>query len=82
MTKIGSLAVADEDAAAARGEEKAAFLLRLRSSGIRDLDLLRALEKIPREIFVPTALSISRGAISLCRSVAARRCLSLHLSRG
>ena len=53
MTKIGSLAVADEDAAAARGEEKAAFLLRLRSSGIRDLDLLRALEKIPREIFVP-----------------------------
>lgn len=53
MTKIGSLAVADEDAAAARGEEKAAFLLRLRSSGIRDLDLLRALEKIPREMFVP-----------------------------
>ena len=53
MTRIGSLAVAEEDAAAARGEEKAAFLLRLRSSGIRDLDLLRALEKIPREMFVP-----------------------------
>ncbi len=53
MTRIGSLAVAEEDAAAARGEEKAAFLLRLRSSGIRDLDLLRALEKVPREMFVP-----------------------------
>ena len=53
MTRIGSLAVAEVDAAAARGEEKAAFLLRLRSSGIRDLDLLRALEKIPREMFVP-----------------------------
>ncbi len=53
MTKTGSLAVAEEDAAAARAEEKAAFLLRLRSSGIRDLDLLRALEKIPREMFVP-----------------------------
>jgi protein-L-isoaspartate(D-aspartate) O-methyltransferase len=53
VTKTGSLAVAEEDAAAARAEEKAAFLLRLRSSGIRDLDLLRALEKIPREMFVP-----------------------------
>ncbi|QAY97435.1 protein-L-isoaspartate(D-aspartate) O-methyltransferase [Methylovirgula ligni] len=47
------MAVAEEDAATARGEEKAAFLLRLRSSGIRDLDLLRALEKVPREMFVP-----------------------------
>lgn len=65
MTETGSRAVADEDAAAARAEvraearaearaeETAAFLLRLRSSGIRDLDLLRALEKIPREMFVP-----------------------------
>ena len=44
------------DAAAARSEEKAAFLLRLRTGGIRDLDLLRALEKIPREMFVPHRL--------------------------
>ncbi|MFZ0558970.1 MAG: rRNA adenine N-6-methyltransferase family protein [Methylovirgula sp.] len=44
------------DAAAARAEEKAAFLLRLRAGGIRDLDLLRALEKVPREIFVPHRL--------------------------
>jgi len=34
-------------------ESRAAFLLRLRGSGIRDLALLRALEKVPRELFVP-----------------------------
>jgi len=44
------------DAAAVRAEEKAAFLLHLRAGGIRDLDLLRALEKVPREIFVPHRL--------------------------
>ena len=53
MGKSRSLAIAEENAAAARAEEKAAFLLRLRSGGIRDLDLLRALEKVPREMFVP-----------------------------
>jgi protein-L-isoaspartate(D-aspartate) O-methyltransferase len=53
VRKSRSLAVAEENAAAARAEEKAAFLLRLRSGGIRDLDLLRALEKVPREMFVP-----------------------------
>jgi protein-L-isoaspartate(D-aspartate) O-methyltransferase len=53
VKKSGPLAVAEEDAAAARAEEKAAFLMRLRSGGIRDLDLLRALEKVPREMFVP-----------------------------
>jgi protein-L-isoaspartate(D-aspartate) O-methyltransferase len=41
------------DAATVRAEEKAAFLLHLRAGGIGDLDLLRALEKVPREIFVP-----------------------------
>ncbi len=53
MGKSRSLAIVEENAAAARAEEKAAFLLRLRSGGIRDLDLLRALEKVPREMFVP-----------------------------
>lgn len=53
LEKSGSLALAEEDAAAARAEEKASFMLRLRASGLRDLDLLRALEKVPREIFVP-----------------------------
>ncbi|MEI9917057.1 MAG: hypothetical protein WDN29_16105 [Methylovirgula sp.] len=47
------MAIVEENAAAARAEEKAAFLLRLRTGGIRDLDLLRALEKVPREMFVP-----------------------------
>lgn len=34
-------------------EAKAAFVLGLRGRGIRDLALLRALERVPREIFVP-----------------------------
>lgn len=53
LENSGSLALAEEGAPAARAEEKAAFMLRLRAGGIRDLDLLRALEKVPREIFVP-----------------------------
>lgn len=53
---VGVTALQEIDAAAARAEEKAAFLLRLRTGGIRDLDLLRALEKVPREMFVPHRL--------------------------
>ncbi|HTJ03368.1 MAG TPA: methyltransferase domain-containing protein [Methylovirgula sp.] len=34
-------------------EAKAAFVLGLRGRGIRNLALLRALERVPREIFVP-----------------------------
>lgn len=34
-------------------EAKAAFVLQLRARGIRDLALLRAMEKVPRDIFVP-----------------------------
>jgi protein-L-isoaspartate(D-aspartate) O-methyltransferase len=34
-------------------EAKAEFLLRLRARGIRDLAVLRALEAVPRDIFVP-----------------------------
>ena len=34
-------------------EAKAAFVLQLRARGIRDLALLRALEKVPRDLFVP-----------------------------
>jgi len=44
-----SVTLDKEEAAAA----KAAFVLRLRARGIRDLALLRGLEKVPREIFVP-----------------------------
>lgn len=46
-----SLTLADKAGAAA--EAKAAFVLGLRARGIGDLALLRALEKVPREIFVP-----------------------------
>jgi protein-L-isoaspartate(D-aspartate) O-methyltransferase len=38
-------------AAQARAEAKAQLMLRLRAKGLRDLDLLRAIESIPREIF-------------------------------
>ena len=34
-------------------EATAAFLLRLRAKGVRDLAVLRALEAVPRELFVP-----------------------------
>jgi protein-L-isoaspartate(D-aspartate) O-methyltransferase len=64
MSKLAGFAVSaatvksvqEIDAAQARAEEKAALLLRLRASGLRDLDLLRALERVPREIFVPHRL--------------------------
>jgi protein-L-isoaspartate(D-aspartate) O-methyltransferase len=53
---VNTKALQEIDATSARSEEKAAFLLRLRTGGIRDLDLLRALENVPREIFVPHRL--------------------------
>src|SRR5579862_3706046 len=86
-----SLAVAEGDAASARAEEKAAFLLRLRASGIRDLDLLRALEKIPREMFVPhrlvdlarrdLALPIGCGQTLSEPSLVARMIATLRVAR-
>jgi protein-L-isoaspartate(D-aspartate) O-methyltransferase len=79
------------DAAQARAEEKAALLLRLRASGLRDLDLLRALEKVPREIFVPhrlvdlarrdLALPIGCGQTLTEPSLVARMIEALALSR-
>lgn len=36
-----------------QAEAKAEFLLRLRAKGVRDLQVLRALEMVPRETFVP-----------------------------
>lgn len=40
---------ADQSGSVATAE----FLLRLRSRGIRDLDVLRAIERVPRQVFVP-----------------------------
>lgn len=44
---------AEMDQAHVLAEAKAAFVLGLRGRGIRDLALLRALERVPRELFVP-----------------------------
>ena len=45
----------DEDApvSSLEAEERAQFVLRLRARGIRDLRLLRALERAPRALFMP-----------------------------
>ena len=47
-------------------QNKAAFLMDLRACGIQDLALLRALENVPREIFVPHRFAdLARRAIAL-----------------
>src|SRR4051812_24298951 len=38
-------------------ENRAALLLKLRTQGIRNIDVLRAIETIPRETFVPHQLA-------------------------
>ncbi|MGH6934669.1 MAG: protein-L-isoaspartate O-methyltransferase family protein [Methylocella sp.] len=51
---------------AIEAQNKAAFLMALRARGIQDLGLLRALETVPREIFVPHRFAdLARRAISL-----------------
>jgi protein-L-isoaspartate(D-aspartate) O-methyltransferase len=47
-------------------QDKAAFLMDLRARGIQDLNLLRALEIVPREIFVPHRFAdLARRPIAL-----------------
>ncbi|HUB64578.1 MAG TPA: protein-L-isoaspartate(D-aspartate) O-methyltransferase [Methylocella sp.] len=43
----------ETDKATQNAQDKAAFLMDLRARGIQDINLLRALENVPREIFVP-----------------------------
>jgi protein-L-isoaspartate(D-aspartate) O-methyltransferase len=43
----------DESAIDVRAEARAAFLLRLRARGLRDVNVLRAIETVPRELFAP-----------------------------
>ena len=50
MTEVADTAVPAES------EQKAALLLRLRSQGIASIDVLRAMEAVPRDAFVPTRL--------------------------
>ena len=54
-------------------QAKMAFLLGLRARGIADVNILRALETIPRVTF---AIVISRCGKSRCRSPAGRPCRS------
>ncbi|HET6378921.1 MAG TPA: methyltransferase domain-containing protein [Methylocella sp.] len=50
----------------AEAQNNAAFLMSLRARGIQDLNLLRALEVIPREIFVPHRFAdLARRPIAL-----------------
>jgi protein-L-isoaspartate(D-aspartate) O-methyltransferase len=57
---------------ARNAQNKAAFLMDLRARGIQDLNLLWALEIVPREIFVPHRFSDLAGRPIACRCVAAR----------
>jgi protein-L-isoaspartate(D-aspartate) O-methyltransferase len=51
---------------AENAQNKAAFLMDLRARGIQDLNLLRALENVPREIFVPHRFAdLARRPIAL-----------------
>jgi protein-L-isoaspartate(D-aspartate) O-methyltransferase len=54
------------DELAIEAQNKAAFLMDLRARGIQDINLLRALEIVPREIFVPHRFAdLARRAIAL-----------------
>ena len=43
-----------EEGASSESERTVAFLLSLRARGVRDLALLRAMERVPREHFAPS----------------------------
>jgi protein-L-isoaspartate(D-aspartate) O-methyltransferase len=45
--------VSDAAARAAAFEERAALLLSVRKTGVRDISVMRAIETVPREFFVP-----------------------------
>ncbi|HEV7258312.1 MAG TPA: methyltransferase domain-containing protein [Bosea sp. (in: a-proteobacteria)] len=56
----------DEEAPASEGERTVAFLLSLRAQGVRDLTLLRAMERIARERFAPARFAdLARQDVSV-----------------
>ncbi|MFC0283254.1 protein-L-isoaspartate O-methyltransferase [Camelimonas abortus] len=62
---MAALAGVEERGLAAR-EETAAFLLALRSRGVRDTAILRAMELAPREMFAPRGFAdLARADVSL-----------------
>lgn len=55
-----------EDAPASEGERTVAFLLSLRARGVRDLALLRAMERVPRDRFAPSRFAdLARQDVSV-----------------
>lgn len=56
----------DEDAPASEGERTVAFLMSLRAQGVRDLAVLRAMEKVARERFAPARFAdLARQDVSV-----------------
>lgn len=55
-----------EEAPASEGERTVAFLLSLRARGVRDLALLRAMERVPRDRFAPSRFAdLAREDVSV-----------------
>ncbi|SEG79942.1 protein-L-isoaspartate O-methyltransferase family protein [Bosea lathyri] len=55
-----------EDAPASEGERTVAFLLSLRAQGVRDLTVLRAMERVSRERFAPSRFAdLARQDVSV-----------------
>ncbi len=55
-----------DGAPGSEGERTVAFLLSLRAQGVRDLMLLRAMERVPRERFAPTRFAdLARQDVSV-----------------
>lgn len=56
----------DDDASASEGERTVAFLLSLRAQGVRDLVVLRAMERVARERFAPSRFAdLARQDVSV-----------------
>ncbi len=81
----------DFDAPSREDEQTVAFLLSLRGKGIRDKELLRAFETVPRNLFVESrygdlarsniALPIPCGQTTLAPTVVARLISALNVKR-
>lgn len=64
MTQTGSSMT--EELPASEGERTVAFLLSLRARGVRDLPLLRAMERVPRDRFAPSRFAdLARQDVSV-----------------
>jgi protein-L-isoaspartate(D-aspartate) O-methyltransferase len=88
----GAEAETDPSGASETGQARMAFILHLRERGIADVNVLRALETVPRESFVPrrygdlawrdVALPIACGQVMPDPFVVARTMEALALNKG